>query len=235
MAGFEENHEERTHPIRYATFRRKERVAGRKQEKSGVARVFVTPEAAAVLLRLSYGASSHEKSQSEKDTTIIRRARVRRKSLPRVPEREVKVVFTSFAAKPAETRSKSVAQSETPASLVPRRRTRKARKRVPRRRALTEANGVEDYPIVQERTPRRDIVKPEAGTEVTYSENEGSQPSPGNRMIKTSSLRRFASEKLPSSSVLREVLMAENEKLTAEEFLAKLDIWLHLFKRDIGG
>ena len=113
----------------------------------------MTPEAAAVLLRLSYGASSHEKSQSEKDTTIIRRARVRRKSLPRVPEREVKVVFTSFAAKPAETRSKSVAQSETPAGLVPRRRTRKARKRVPRRRAFIETSEIEDRPRVREKTP----------------------------------------------------------------------------------
>lgn len=235
MAGFEENHEERTRAIRYATFRRKERVAGRKQEKSGVARVFVSPEAAAVLLRLSSGASSHEKSQSEKDTTIIRRARVRRKSLPRVPEREVKVVFTSFAAKPAETRSKSVAQSETPASLVPRRRTRKALKRVPRRHALNETSEIEDRSRVRKETPKRDIVVSKAETEVTYSENEGGQPSPENRIVKTSSLRRFASEKLPSSSVLREVLMTENEKLTAEEFLAKLDIWLHLFKRDIGG
>ncbi|MCJ2669454.1 MAG: hypothetical protein LN416_02940 [Candidatus Thermoplasmatota archaeon] len=176
-----------------------------------------------------------EKSQSEKDTTIIRRARVRRKALRRVPEREVKVVFTSFAAKPAETRSKSVAQSETPASLVPRRRARKAPKRVPRRRALTEANGVEDYPIVQERPPRRDTVMPEAGTEVTYSENEDSQPSPENRMINTSSLRRFASQRLPSSSVLREVLMAESERLTVKEFLAKMDVWLLLFKKETGG
>ena len=176
-----------------------------------------------------------EKSQSEKDTTIIRRARVRRKGLRRVPEREVKVVFTSFAAKPAETRSMSVAQSETPLAIVPRRWTRKARKRVPRRRAFIETSEIEDQSRVREKTPRRDVIVSKAGTEVTHSENEDSQPSPENRIIKTSSLRRFASEKLPSSSVLREVLMAENEKLTAEEFLAKLDIWLHLFKRDIGG
>ncbi|MEE9341190.1 MAG: hypothetical protein V3V21_05960 [Thermoplasmata archaeon] len=95
---------------------------------------------------------------------------------------------------------------------------------------------IEDCPIVRERTPKRDIVKPEAGTEVTYSENEDSRPSPGNRrMINTSSLRRFASQRLPSSSVLREVLVAENERLTVKEFLAKMDVWLLLFKKETGG
>ncbi|MEE9341422.1 MAG: hypothetical protein V3V21_07175 [Thermoplasmata archaeon] len=144
-------------------------------------------------------------------------------------------VASNSAPKPLESRSRRASQAQMTSHTIQIRRARKARKRVPIRRAFIETSEIEDQSRVREETPKREVIVSKAETEVTYNENEGSQPSPENRIIKTSSLRRFASEKLPSSSVLREVLMAENEKLTAEEFLAKLDIWLHLFKRDIGG
>ena len=41
-------------------------------------------------------------------------------------------------------------------------------------------------------------------------------------------LKKFAAEKLRVGSVLREVLLAEEDKLPVEEFLAKQDVWLHL-------
>ncbi len=174
------------------------------------------------------------RSRSGNETTIVRKARVRKGNSGRTNTMEPGVASNS-APEPLGSRSRRASRAQMTSHTIPTRRARKALKRAPRRRAFIETGEIEDCPIVRERTPKRGIVKPEAGTEVTHSENGDSQPSPGNRMIKTSSLRRFASQGLPSSSVLREVLMAENEKLTAEEFLAKLDIWLHLFKRDIGG
>jgi len=41
-------------------------------------------------------------------------------------------------------------------------------------------------------------------------------------------LKRFAGETFRVGSVLREVLLAEKDELSAEEFLAKLSIWLKL-------
>ena len=54
-------------------------------------------------------------------------------------------------------------------------------------------------------------------------------------MINMGRLKTFALERLPPDSTLRDVLLAEREELTAEEFLAKLDVWLLLFKKEIGG
>ncbi len=175
-----------------------------------------------------------KKSQVEKEIVVVRKARVHKGDSGLANTMKPRVASKS-APEPLELRLREASQSKMTFHITRKRRARKAPKRVPIRRAFIETSEIEDQSRVREKTPKRDIIVSKAETEVTYNENEGSQPSPENRIIKTSSLRRFASEKLPSSSVLREVLMAENEKLTAEEFLAKLDIWLHLFKRDIGG
>ena len=174
------------------------------------------------------------RSRSGDQTTIVRKARVRKGNSGRTNTMEPGVASNS-APKPLESRSRRASRAQMTPHTIPIRRAKKAPKRVPRRRAFIETGEIEDCPIVQERTPRRDIVKPEAGTEVTHSENGDSRPSPGNRMINTSSLRRFASQGLPSSSVLREVLLAETERLTVKEFLAKMDVWLLLFKKETGG
>lgn len=174
------------------------------------------------------------RSRSGNETTIVRKARVRKGDSGRTDTMEPGVASNS-APEPLGSRSRRASRAQMTSHTIPIRRARKALKRVPRRRAFIETSEIEDYPMVQERTPRRGIVKPEAGAEVTHSENEDSQPSPGNRMINTSSLRRFASQRLPSSSVLREVLMAERERLTVREFLAKMDVWLLLFKKETGG
>jgi hypothetical protein len=43
-------------------------------------------------------------------------------------------------------------------------------------------------------------------------------------------LKRFASESLPVDSVLRGILVGEDDKITADTFLARLSVWLRLSK-----
>ena len=47
-------------------------------------------------------------------------------------------------------------------------------------------------------------------------------------MIDIRRLKRFAVESLPSKSRLRAVLLSEKDKLTAKDFLAKMDVWMRL-------
>jgi len=47
-------------------------------------------------------------------------------------------------------------------------------------------------------------------------------------MIDIRSLKGFAVERLPSSSRLRNVLLSERDQLKANDFLAKMDIWMTL-------
>jgi len=41
-------------------------------------------------------------------------------------------------------------------------------------------------------------------------------------------LKRFALDKLPRDSPLRELLLSERDELDKSEFLAKMDVWLKL-------
>jgi hypothetical protein len=50
--------------------------------------------------------------------------------------------------------------------------------------------------------------------------------------VSTKGLRRFVLEKLPKKSVLREVVLSEKEELTAEEFIAKMEVWLVLLNHE---
>ena len=52
------------------------------------------------------------------------------------------------------------------------------------------------------------------------------------KIINIRSLKNFAFEKLPKSSILRELLLDEKEELWMEEFLAKLDLWLKLLRME---
>jgi len=47
-------------------------------------------------------------------------------------------------------------------------------------------------------------------------------------MIDIRSLKGFASERLHSSSGLRNVLLSERDQLGVNDFLAKMDIWITL-------
>ncbi|MDI6819862.1 MAG: hypothetical protein QMC89_03040 [Candidatus Hodarchaeaceae archaeon] len=41
-------------------------------------------------------------------------------------------------------------------------------------------------------------------------------------------LKKFALERLPKESSLREVILAESDEITTQDFLAKVDVWLKL-------
>ena len=48
--------------------------------------------------------------------------------------------------------------------------------------------------------------------------------------VSKQSLKQFAQEKLPDSA-LKEILMSEGDEISAQEFIAKLPIYLKLLKR----
>jgi len=47
-------------------------------------------------------------------------------------------------------------------------------------------------------------------------------------MIDLQRLKRFATMNLSRTSLLRAVLLSERDRLTAVDFLAKMDVWLKL-------
>ena len=139
-----------------------------------------------------------------------------------------------LTTKPLYPRVKEVFRSQRSPPATPVRRTRKARKHVRNRPTLEPQNGIEDYRESQDKTRNLHLIETEGCVNDTLKEGEDPMDLFEYRRIDTSNLRRFAQEKLPSSSILRGVLIAESEELTVEEFLAKMDIWCLLFRKDIG-
>lgn len=45
-------------------------------------------------------------------------------------------------------------------------------------------------------------------------------------------VKKFAAERLPQRSVLRDVILQEKDEVDACEFLGKLEVWLFLLRRD---
>lgn len=52
------------------------------------------------------------------------------------------------------------------------------------------------------------------------------------RKINMKGLHRFAKEKLPKESILREIILMEKAELTPQQFLDRLEIWLRLLNRE---
>jgi len=48
-------------------------------------------------------------------------------------------------------------------------------------------------------------------------------------------LKKYAQEKLHPSSPLRDLLLSERDRLSVDEFLAKMDLWLRLMRREVQG
>jgi len=46
-------------------------------------------------------------------------------------------------------------------------------------------------------------------------------------------LKEFAYEKLPRNSFLRELLLWEKDELTVTEYIAKISVWLKLFRKEV--
>lgn len=62
------------------------------------------------------------------------------------------------------------------------------------------------------------------------SDGKTSGTLPLRRKVSIVALKKFAEERLPRESTLREVLLTERDELSAGEFLAKLDVWLRLLR-----
>jgi len=50
--------------------------------------------------------------------------------------------------------------------------------------------------------------------------------------INIRSLKELAMRKLPKESVLREVILSDKDELGVEEYLAKVDVWFKLLRRE---
>lgn len=48
-------------------------------------------------------------------------------------------------------------------------------------------------------------------------------------------LKQFALESLPAESPLRSVLLSEDDQLSVQDFIAKMDLWLKLFSLEKRG
>jgi len=60
---------------------------------------------------------------------------------------------------------------------------------------------------------------------------DSSNPTSGKR-ITLDLLKELVIARLPPGSPLREVILMEADSLTPQEFLAKVDVWLKLLRRD---
>lgn len=141
-------------------------------------------------------------------------------------------VIIRTKGKPRESAVKDVfrPQSLPPATKI--KRIRKTSKHL--RNIQTSELQNEDCQESQDDAIKHQSIRTEICTGDSTKETKDSKDLFENRIIETSDFRRFAQEKLPSSSILREVLKEENDELTVEEFLAKMDIWCLLFRKDIG-
>ncbi|MEM3882627.1 MAG: hypothetical protein QXO23_04495 [Candidatus Methanomethyliaceae archaeon] len=45
-------------------------------------------------------------------------------------------------------------------------------------------------------------------------------------------LKEFAASSLPQGSALRDIILADRDELGAEEFLAKVEVWARLLRRE---
>ena len=50
--------------------------------------------------------------------------------------------------------------------------------------------------------------------------------------LKTSRLKEFAISALPEGSALRNILLGEMDEVDVDEFVAKIDIWLRLLRKE---
>jgi hypothetical protein len=46
-------------------------------------------------------------------------------------------------------------------------------------------------------------------------------------------LKEFAAGKLPPGSTARELMLTENDEITASEFLVKMAVWMRLVRREL--
>ncbi len=62
-------------------------------------------------------------------------------------------------------------------------------------------------------------------------ETERERRDGAHRLVSTEGLKQLVLERFPEDHPLREVILAERDVLTSDEFLAKLPVWLVLLNR----
>jgi hypothetical protein len=63
---------------------------------------------------------------------------------------------------------------------------------------------------------------------------ESKQPDNANgRKVYLHRLKRWTRKNLPTGSTLREIILSENDEISPEEYLLKIEIWLKLFDLEI--
>jgi len=136
----------------------------------------------------------------------------------------------------SESRSMTPSPSHLYSSLPRKRKRRNARKRRINKRRRRRTDIIKAFPRSYLGIGGKSVVAEDSKTrELYFGATEPIVTSSKGGKISVTNLRKIALEHLPSSSILREVIMAEGEKLTPEEFLGKLDVWLLLFKKEIEG
>ncbi len=53
------------------------------------------------------------------------------------------------------------------------------------------------------------------------------------RVVGMTPLKEFAASKLPPGSTARELILAENEEISVNEFLVKITVWVGLVRREL--
>lgn len=174
------------------------------------------------------------KSQSDQECTLFRRLQTSPRIIVRPGAPNVRIT-PDAAALLLQSCYREASKEHMPSPIAVETSPRKALRRVPINSSVNDGDGIKGNLKVKEAIqPKRDISMVRETEDSASVENDTAFRTEHIR-ISTAGLRRLAMERLPASSALRDVLLAESENLTVEEFLAKLDIWLLLFRKDVGG
>lgn len=174
-----------------------------------------------------YEENHKERTQATRYVTFRKKERVaeRKKENPSFAR---VFVTPDAAAKLLELSSGTVSPPQKPLPVIRTSIVRKPRRSVPVVFTQKEAYRTEGPHEMEVRRQARPVPPEKGEVEDSPSQLEITAIHREDARINTASLRRYAQEKLPRQSVLREVILGEKEELTHEEFLARIEIWFRL-------
>lgn len=171
-----------------------------------------------------------ERTQATRYVTFRKKERV----AERKPENtSIARVFATpkAVAKLLELSSGTVSPPRKPLPVLRTSIVRKPRGSIPVVFTKKETDSTEGHREVEVRRQARPMLREKTEVQDTSDFVDVAPVKQEDARISTAGLRHFALEKLPKESVLREVILAEKEKLTPEEFIAKMEVWLVLLDR----
>ncbi|MEE9116875.1 MAG: hypothetical protein V3U09_08265 [Thermoplasmata archaeon] len=178
-----------------------------------------------------YEENHKERIQATRYVTFRKKERVaeRKKETPSFAR---VFVTPDAAAKLLELSSGTVSPPRNPLPVIRTSIVRKPRRSVPVVFAQKEAHQTEGPHELQVRRQARPMLREKAEVQDTSDFVDTTRIKREDTKVSTEGLRRFVLEKLPKESVLREVILSGKEELTAEEFMAKMEVWLVLFNHE---